>query len=120
VNLTLPLSAWLGWTESPGDIPGYGPVDASDSRTLADLLASRPDNQWCITLTGPGGHPAAHACARHGPPGPPGRSAAPHDRPGTAGPSPPGPTTPVPDWLRGLTFTALQTRDCTHEHQTRG
>ena len=126
VNLTMPLSAWLGWTQSPGDIPGYGPVDASDSRTLADLLASRPDNQWCITLTGPGGHPAAHACARHGPPGPPGRSAAPHDRPGTAGPgppgptSPPGPTTPVPDWLRGLTFTALQTRGCTHEHQRRG
>ena len=28
VNLTMPLAAWLGWTESPGDVPGYGPVDA--------------------------------------------------------------------------------------------
>jgi len=128
VNLTMPLSAWLGWTEAPGDVPGYGPIDAEDSRTLAGQLA-RPGNQWCVTLTDTAGHPVAHACARHGPPGPPGRSAAPHDRPGTAGPgptgptgptSPPGPTTPVPDWLRGLTFTALQTRDCTHEHQRRG
>ena len=69
VNLTMPLSAFLGWTQSPGDVPGYGPVDAEDSRTLADLLAHRPANQWCVTLTDPDGHPVAHACARHGPPG---------------------------------------------------
>ena len=69
VNLTMPLSAWLGWTQSPGDVPGYGPVDAEDSRTLAGLLAHRPANQWCVTLTDPDGHPVAHACARHGPPG---------------------------------------------------
>ena len=37
-NLTMPLSAWLGWTEAPGDVPGYGPIDAEDSRTLADAL----------------------------------------------------------------------------------
>ena len=42
VNLTMPLAAWLGWTESPGDIPGYGPLDAGDSRALASLLAQRP------------------------------------------------------------------------------
>ena len=66
VNLTMPLSAWLGWTQAPGDVPGYGPIDAEDSRALARLLA-RPGNQWCVTLTDPAGHPAAHACARHGP-----------------------------------------------------
>jgi Domain of unknown function (DUF222) len=44
VNLTMPLSAWLGWTQSPGDVPGYGPIDAEDSRTLAGLLACRPAN----------------------------------------------------------------------------
>jgi hypothetical protein len=122
VNLTMPLSAWLGWTQSPGDVPGYGPVDAGDSRTLADLLASRSGNQWCITLTGPAGHPVAHACTRHGPPGPPGPPG-PRTR---AGPDP-GPShstspaaTPVPGWLRGLAFTTLPTTDCTHEHQTRG
>ena len=129
----MPLSAWLGWTESPGDVPGYGPVDADDSRTLAGLLAQRPGNQWCVTLTDPAGHPIAHACARHGPPGPPGRATAtpgestPAPRPrATSQPvtrspgQPPTHTTPVPDWLRGLTFATLQTRDCTHPRESRG
>ena len=151
VNLTMPLSAWFGWTQSPGDIPGYGPIDAEDSRTLASLLACRPANQWCVTLTDPDGHPVAHACARHGPPGPPrrpptpGRPSSPGateprptgprpSEPSPTGPSPPGggpdpgapvpeapvPEAPVPDWLRGLTFTTLETSDCTHPRQSRG
>ena len=133
VNLTMPLSAWLGWTQSPGDVPGYGPVDAEDSRTLADLLAHRPANQWCVTLTDPDGHPVAHACARHGPPGSPppagldpgpgGLDPGPGGLdPGPGGPAPgPGPpNTPVPDWLRGLTFATLETSDCTHPRQSRG
>ena len=154
VNLTMPLSAWLGWTESLGDVPGYGPVDAEDSRTLAGLLA-RPGNQWCVTLTDSAGQPVAHACARHGPGGKasPGGSglagpspAGPGDRadpatpnpgtpspPGAPPPGPPGPTTahprgpttaasasPVPDWLRGLTFSTLETGTCTHPRQSRG
>jgi hypothetical protein len=121
VNLTMPLAAWLGWTQSPGDVPGYGPVDAEDSRTLADLLACTPASRWCVTLTGPAGHPVAHACARHGPPGPPGPGA----RAGPARSSPPAPgcgpgNTPVPGWLRGLTFATLQTRDCTHLRESPG
>jgi hypothetical protein len=128
VNLTMPLSAWLGWTESPGDVSGYGPTDADDSRTLADLLTHHPASKWCVTLTNPAGHPVAHACARHGPPGPPQRPPTPHNQPGPsppAGPSPPGASpspasTPVPDWLRNLTFTTLQTSDCTHPRESRG
>ena len=97
VNLTMPLTAWLGWTQSPGDVPGYGPLDASDSRTLAGLLAQDPASQWCVTLTDPAGHPVAHACARHGPrpqpePPSPGAQASPSTRAGpgtTAEPSPP-------------------------------
>ena len=85
VNLTMPLSAWLGWTQAPGDVPGYGPIDAEDSRALASLLA-RPGNQWCVTLTDTAGRPAAHACARHGP----GGKASPGG-PGPADPSPGGP-----------------------------
>ena len=159
VNLTMPLSAWLGWTQAPGDVPGYGPIDAEDSRALARLLA-RPGNQWCVTLTDPAGHPVAHACARHGPgdntrpaagPAGPGDRAGPSPggptdraRPATPDPrtpSPPGappphprapttahprgPTTatsaaPVPDWLRALTFTTLETGTCTHPRQSRG
>lgn len=85
MNLTMPLSAWLGWTQSPGEVPGSGPLDAADSRTLAGLLARNPANRWCVTLTNRAGHPAAHACTRPGPrPQPdPGTSA----RPG----APPGP-----------------------------
>src|SRR5580704_6419725 len=101
--LTMPLTAWRGWTQSPGDVPGYGPLDASDSRTLASQLAQDPASQWCLTLTGPAGHPAAHPPA---PPGPPGAG--------------PGPRAPVADWLRSLTFTTLQTGDCTHGRQSRG
>ena len=150
VNLTMPLSAWLGWTQAPGDIPGYGPVDAEDSRTLAGQLAASPASRWCVTLTGPGGHPVAHACARHGP-GPSG-APPPHPPrppcPATASPRPPAspvprpraspaspipgqraspdpgspasPATPVPDWLRGLTFITLQTGTCTHPRESRG
>jgi hypothetical protein len=107
VNLTMPLSAWLGWTESPGDVPGYGPVDAEDCRALAGQLARTPGNRWCVTLTDPAGHPVAHACTRHGP----------GERAGRGGPSP---RAPVPDWLRGLTFTTLQTRTCTHPRESPG
>ena len=97
VNLTMPLTAWLGWTQSPGDVPGYGPLDANDSRTLAGLLAHDPASQWCVTLTDPAGHPIAHACARHGPPGPPRGPLLPTTNP-TPGdqPSPPDPPSPRP------------------------
>jgi hypothetical protein len=149
VNLTMPLSAWLGWTQSPGDVPGFGPLDAADSRTLAGLLSRNPANQWCVTLTDRAGHPVAHACAPHGPqpqrgispgPGPPASHgtrashatrAGPGDRHPAAGPpdsQPTGDGPPVarpsaagpPDWLRNLTFTTLETQDCAHARESRG
>src|SRR6202034_729774 len=90
VNLTMPLSAWLGWTQSPGDVPGYGPLDADDSRTLADLLSHGPGSRWCVTLTDPAGHPIAHACARLPPTDtpPPGAQPYPGDQPDPAPPDP--------------------------------
>ena len=124
VNLTMPLSTWLGWTRAPGDAPGYGPLDAEDSRALADLLAQSPGSQWCLTLTEPAGHPVAHACARHGPPRPPGAAPPRPPRPAPATTPVPGqrasPGTPVPDWLHGLTFTTLHTRTCAHARRSRG
>jgi hypothetical protein len=98
-------------------VPGFGPLDAADSRTLATLLSRNPASQWCVTLTNRVGHPVAHACARPGPWPRPGPASA-----GTPG-SPPAtgpPATGPPDWLRGLTFTTLETRDCTHPRQGRG
>ena len=35
IHLTMPLASWLGWSESPGEAAGYGPLDADDARALA-------------------------------------------------------------------------------------
>ncbi len=70
MNLVLPLSTWLGWSASPGEVAGFGPLDAADSRALAAALARAPAAKWCVTVTGPDGRAAAHGCAKAGP-GPP-------------------------------------------------
>ena len=66
IHLTMPLSAFLGGSE-PGEVAGYGLADPVTSRELAGLLAADPATRWCLTLTGPSGQAAAHACARRGP-----------------------------------------------------
>jgi hypothetical protein len=66
VNLVLPLSAWLGWSAAPGEVVGFGPLDAADSRALAAALARDPATTWCVTVTGPGGRAVAHGCAKGG------------------------------------------------------
>ncbi|HLQ56951.1 MAG TPA: hypothetical protein VK162_22100 [Streptosporangiaceae bacterium] len=85
VNLTIPLTTWLGLTSSPGEAAGYGPLDPDTSRGLAAAIAAQPGNRWCLTIVHPDGRAAGHGCARTGPPastGPPGQR---------AGPGPPGP-----------------------------
>jgi hypothetical protein len=110
VNLTLPMSAWLGWSQSPGDVPGFGPLDATDSRDLADALAGHPATQWCLTLLGPDGRPVAHGCAGKRPPpaGPPG--------PPASGPPASGPDqreAALARWLARLRLIPL-TGPCDH------
>jgi Domain of unknown function (DUF222) len=93
VNLTMPLATWLGQSDEPGHAAGYGPLDATDSRTLAAALAARTGTEWCLTLTGPDGQPVAHGCTHTG--SPPGRRSKPSAGP-DAGPradSRVGPTT---------------------------
>jgi hypothetical protein len=68
VNLTMPLATWLGLSAAPGSAAGYGPLDADDSRAIADALAARADTRWCLTLTDSRGRLVAHGCARAGPP----------------------------------------------------
>ena len=63
----MPLTAFLGSGREPGEVAGHGPVDAATSRDLAAILARSAGTRWCLTLTGPGGRAAGHACA---PPGP--------------------------------------------------
>jgi hypothetical protein len=61
INLTMPISAWLGITGNPGEIVSHGPVDAETCRRLA--AAMDPATQWCLTVTNQAGHAVAHACA---------------------------------------------------------
>ena len=115
INLTIPLATLLGLADHPGEATGFGPIDAALARDLATQAAGHPATKWCITVTGPGGHPLAHGCAKPGrrkpepprtrPPAPgsrphgsqprdtrpPTRDGAPDGQPSGA---PPGPATP--------------------------
>ncbi len=99
VNLTIPLTAWLGLTARPGDAAGHGPLDADTSRGLAALLAARPASRWCLTITGDSGRAIGHGCAR-------------------AGPGPPGQRSNPRGWLAGITIRWLQTGACGHPRET--
>ena len=128
VHLTLPLETWLGWSQAPGEVAGFGPLDADDSRALAARLAATPANRWCLSLTDPAGRPVAHGCTRTGPPSPgPGTRAAAPD----SGPSPPrgrppdhGPAATGPpgyaQWARQLMIRPLETGACAHRWESAG
>jgi len=64
INLTMPLSAFAGLDDGPGEAAGHGTIDAETGRDLAARI--RGTARWCLTLTGPDGRAAAHACARPG------------------------------------------------------
>ena len=131
VNLTIPLSTWLGLTGLPGEAAGLGPLDAGISRDLADRIAATPGNRWCLTITGPDGRVIGHGCARPraGPPPredfllrktePPGWARSPtyeaYSPPGAAGPASDGTTR----WLAGLKISWLETMACGHARETR-
>ena len=70
VNLTIPLTTWLGLSAEPGEADSLGALDAWTCRDLAGALAASPGSRWCLTLTGPGGRAVAHGCAEAGPPSP--------------------------------------------------
>jgi hypothetical protein len=145
INLVVPLAAWLGWDQQPGEVAGFGPLDAADSRALADALARDPATTWCLTLTGPSGRPVAHGCATTGPGQPPGAAQGPPGRaqtsPGPGPPDPagrsakgngpgppgrsakgngPGPPPPISDWLAGITLAWLETGSCAHRRESAG
>jgi hypothetical protein len=113
VNLTVPLASWLGGSGEPGHAAGYGPLDAADSRDLADALAGGPGGKWCITFTGADGRPVAHGCARAGPPAGL-RRARPEARPRA------GPGTRSRDGTWTFTITPLGGPTCDHASETPG
>jgi hypothetical protein len=97
VNLTMPLSAYAGLDDSPGEAAGYGATDARTCRDLAGRISGTA--RWCLTLTGPDGRAVAHACAR----------------PGHA----PEPASQAIRWAAGLRerLQFLETGACTHRRQ---
>jgi hypothetical protein len=104
INLTVPLRTWLGWSESPGEVAGFGPLSGEDCRRLGEGMAADPRTRWCLTVTDRHGHPVAHGCARRGRglPGPLG---------GGAGP---------PGGLAGVRLEWLQTSACSHRRESGG
>jgi hypothetical protein len=135
VNLTMPLASWLGMSDAPGNVTGFGPLDADDSRAIAQALAARADTRWCLTLTDAHGRPVAHGCARAGPPpsqhrpkqpaGPPGAqetgsrgvpAGSPRDGPRTRAPREPGARLPERTWIFSLTL--LAGGSCDHAYET--
>jgi hypothetical protein len=95
VHLTMPLSAWQGLTDAPGEAESLGPLDAATCRDLAARLSAGQDTKWCLTVTDPDGHAVGHACDRA---------------------SPPGANSPAATaaWLRSLTIHWLESGTCSH------
>jgi Domain of unknown function (DUF222) len=109
INLTMPLDTWLGLGEVPGEVAGFGPVDATDCPDLAKAMAQHPRTRWCLTVTDRTGRPVAHGCTRprRGPPaGDPGSQAGP-------GP-PPGMTA----WVADIPLEWLEAGRCTHRRES--
>jgi hypothetical protein len=100
INLTMPLSAYAGLGDNPGEAAGYGTIDADTGRDLAARISATA--RWCLTLTGPDGRAVAHACAR------PGRG--------------PQPGVPAIRWATGLRgrLQFLESGSCGHHRESPG
>jgi hypothetical protein len=98
VNLTIPLTTLLGSTDSPGEVPGYGPLDAEASRLLACALAGHRATRWQIVVTGPDDRALAAGTAR-------------------------GPLSPAPDgsgWTVTVTAEPIAAVTCDHRNAEPG
>ena len=89
INVTVPLAAILGLSQTPGEVAAFGPVDADVTRELIRAAGLHPATRWCVTVVGPDGQAIGHGCAhgRHEAPAFPPDSGT--DPPRTGG-SPPG------------------------------
>jgi hypothetical protein len=98
VTITVPLGTALGRSGVPGDVAGFGLVDAETARDLLTAAARHPDTRWCLTALHPDGTAAAHGCASGRRPWPPGSGPPGSGRPGPDPPNhggPPGPPGPL-------------------------
>jgi len=125
VNLTVPLGTWLGVSQSPGEVPGFGPLDAGDCRSLGEAMAVHPRTRWCLTIIDENGHPVAHGCARRrrGPP-PSGDPVPPAEDPagpgGSRAPPAEAQATGIAARMAGLELEWLETGVCAHRRESAG
>ena len=59
INVTVPLATLLGPSGGPGDIGGFGPIDAALARDITARAATHPSTSWSLTITHTG-HAIAH------------------------------------------------------------
>ena len=120
LHLTMPLSAWLGITNSPGEVAGRGILDAWSCREIASLLAGRPGTQYCLTVITRDGHPLGHACTRSVPPGLARHGPEPpREPPGPDRLAPAGAISSVTAWTSSLTMNWLESGPCSHARETK-
>ncbi len=129
IHLTMPLSAWLGQTNNPGEVAGHDPLDAWTCRDIARDLGAQPGTQYCLTLTTDEGYAVGHACAGTPPPDPNPAGWPPTDRPPGSTPNEPKLSdfslSSLPQefrqWMSSLKFEWLSTgTGCTHARQSGG
>jgi Domain of unknown function (DUF222) len=63
-DLIVPLATLLGLAERPGEIHGFGLLDAALARELAAAAAASPRTEVCVTVTSGEGYAIGHGCAR--------------------------------------------------------
>jgi Domain of unknown function (DUF222) len=67
IHLLVSAGTALGWSTEPGELSGFGPLDAQSARDLIRAAARNPATRWHVTLVDDkSGEAVAHACA-HGP-----------------------------------------------------
>ena len=71
ITITVPSDTVDGRSSAPGEVGGFGLLDADDTRDLVAAAARHPQTRWCLTVLNPDGTAAAHGCAPRRHPGPP-------------------------------------------------
>ena len=89
INVTVPLAAILGLSDTPGEVAAFGPVDADVTRDLIRAAGLHPATRWCVTVVSPDGQAIGHGCAHGRHPAPAFSPDSGTDPPRTGG-SPPG------------------------------
>ena len=89
INVTVPLAAILGLSDTPGEVAAFGPVDADVTRDLIRAAGLHPATRWCVTVVSPDGQAIGHGCAHGRHPAPAFSPDSGTDPPSTGG-SPPG------------------------------